>query len=76
LTNCDEAVTILPYDEGAARRFGLLKADLEWAGIAPSDPDLQIASVALQYEAPLVTHNRGHFERVPGLVIEDWPPGE
>jgi tRNA(fMet)-specific endonuclease VapC len=66
------AVTVLSYDEGAARRFGLLKADLERAGASLSDLDLQIASVALQYNAPLVTHNRGHFERVPGLIIEDW----
>jgi len=66
------AVTILPYDEGAARRFGLLKADLERAGASPSDLDLQIASIALQADAPLVTHNRGHFERAPGLMVEDW----
>ena len=66
------AITILPYDEGAARRFGLLKAELERAGTPLSDLDLQIASVALQYNAPLVTHNRRHFERVPGLMIEDW----
>jgi tRNA(fMet)-specific endonuclease VapC len=70
------AVTILPYDEGAARRFGLLKADLEQAGTSLSELDLQIASIALHYDAPLVTHNRGHFERVPGLVIEDWLLGE
>ena len=66
------AVTVLPFDEGAARRFGLLKADLERAGATLSDLDLQIASIALQYDAPLVTHNRGHVERVPGLAVEDW----
>jgi tRNA(fMet)-specific endonuclease VapC len=66
------AVTVLPYDEAAARRFGLLKAELERAGTQLSDLDLQIASIALHYDAPLVTHNRRHFERVPGLVVEDW----
>jgi len=66
------ATPLLAYGEGAARRFGLLKADLERAGESLGDLDLQIASIALEYDAPLVTHNRSHFERVPGLVIEDW----
>ncbi len=66
------AVLVLPYDEGAARTFGLLKAQLERAGQRVSDLDLQIASIALEHDAPLVTHNLKHFERVPGLMLEDW----
>jgi tRNA(fMet)-specific endonuclease VapC len=66
------AVAILPYNEEAARRFGRTKADLERAGMRLSDLDLQIASIVLEYDVPLVTHNRRHFERVPGLAIEDW----
>lgn len=62
----------LTFDERAARRFGALKADLERAGKPISDLDLQIASIALENDASLVTHNRQHFERVAGLVIEDW----
>ena len=34
--------------------------------------DLQIASIALEHAVPLVTHNHRHFQRVPGLAIEDW----
>jgi tRNA(fMet)-specific endonuclease VapC len=66
------ALTVLPFDESAARRFGVLKADLERAGASIGDLDLQIASIVLQSDSSLVTHNRRHFERVPGLVIEDW----
>jgi tRNA(fMet)-specific endonuclease VapC len=65
-------VTILPFEQGAAQRFGYLKATLEQAGQRLADLDLQIASIALEYNTPLVTHNKRHFERIPGLVLEDW----
>jgi tRNA(fMet)-specific endonuclease VapC len=65
-------VIILPYELAAARLFGRIKADLERAGSAIGDLDLQIASIALAYGVPLVTHNQRHFQRVPGLLIEDW----
>lgn len=65
-------VAVLPFNERTARRFGALKAQLEQAGTPVSDLDLQIASIALENGAPLVTHNRQHFERMPGLIIEDW----
>ena len=69
------ALTVLPYDEWSARRFGQLKARLEQAGEAVSDLDLQIASVALEHDSILVTHNQKHFARlanIAGLAIEDW----
>jgi tRNA(fMet)-specific endonuclease VapC len=66
------AVTVLPYDEMAASLFGRIKADLERAGETLGDLDLQIASIALEHGVPLITHNRRHFQRVPGLAIEDW----
>jgi tRNA(fMet)-specific endonuclease VapC len=65
-------MTILPYDLAAARQFGRVKAELEHTGKRLGDLDIQIASMALALECPLVTHNRRHFERVPGLTIEDW----
>ena len=69
------ALTILPYDEWAARRFGQLKAQLEQLGEVIDDLDLQIASIALDQNATLVTHNKKHFSRLTnlaGLVLEDW----
>ena len=59
------AVIVLPYDEGAANRFGRIKADLGRIGERISDPDLQIASIALEYDVPLVTHNRRPFLSMP-----------
>jgi tRNA(fMet)-specific endonuclease VapC len=51
------ATTILPNDERSARRFGQLKAQLEKTGETIPDLDLQIASIALDHDAVLVTHN-------------------
>lgn len=69
------ALRILPYDEWSGRRFGQLKAQLEGTGQLISDLDLQIASIALEQDAPLVTHNQKHFSRLAdaaGLLLEDW----
>lgn len=69
------ALTILPFDEWSARHFGQLKAQLEQAGEVISDLDLQIASIALDHKAALVTHNQKHFSRLTnlaGLLLEDW----
>jgi tRNA(fMet)-specific endonuclease VapC len=65
-------MTILPYGVAAARQFGRVKAELERTRKRLGDLDIQIASTALALECPLVTHNRRHFERVPGLTIENW----
>ena len=69
------ALINLPFDDYSARRFGQLKAQLEQAGEVISDLDLQIASIALDHNASLVTHNQKHFSRLTilaGLVLEDW----
>lgn len=69
------ALTILPYDEWSARLFGQLKARLEQAGERLGDLDLQIASIALDHNAVLVTHNQKHFTRLTDLTdltLEDW----
>jgi tRNA(fMet)-specific endonuclease VapC len=69
------ALTILPYDEWSAQHYGQLKTQLEQAGEAISDLDLLIASIALDQNATLVTHNQKHFTRLTnlaGLVLEDW----
>ncbi len=67
-----EIASVLPFDEPAARMYGRLRTTLEQAGKPLAEPDLRIASIALQHELTMVTGNVRHFERVPGLVIENW----
>lgn len=69
------ALIVLPFDESTARQFGWLKARLEERGASLADLDLQIASIAIVHKAPLLTHNRAHFERVAELAplqLDDW----
>jgi len=67
-----QAVSILPFDADAAQVYGPLRAGLEASGRRLDEPDLRIASIALAHGLTLVTGNVQHFQRVPGLTIEDW----
>ena len=66
------ALTILPFDETVARRFGQLKAELEERGQPLDDLDLQIASIAIHHNLSLATNNTKHFKRVKELKLENW----
>lgn len=66
------AVEVLPFGEAAARRFGLLKAELERSGSRLADLDLQIAAICLESGTALATHNLRHFGRIEGLALIDW----
>jgi tRNA(fMet)-specific endonuclease VapC len=62
----------MPFDDEAARRYGVIRADLEAKGTPIGPNDLLIAAIALASDLTLVTHNAGEFSRVPGLRLEDW----
>lgn len=63
------SVDVLPVDEDVARRFAHLRGDLRQRGMLIPDTDLLIAATALHYDLTLVTRNRRHFRRVPGIRI-------
>ena len=68
-------INVLFFDEESGKRFGRLKAQLEKKGITCSEPDLRIASVALQHNLKLITGNIKHFENIPGIHLENWITG-
>lgn len=63
---------ILPFDAAAARRYGEVRAELERLGTPLGDADLRIATIALARGLTVVTGNVRHFQRVPGLSVENW----
>jgi tRNA(fMet)-specific endonuclease VapC len=63
---------VFPLGEVTLKRFGALKTQLRQSGQPLPDFDLLIASVALVENRILVTNNTHHYERIPGLQLENW----
>lgn len=61
-------LTVLEFDEAAATEFERLKQ----ARVRIGTMDLKIAAIALSRGATVLTRNRGDFEQVPNLQMDDW----
>lgn len=61
---------IADFDLRAAWRYGTVRAELKGTPIGALDT--LIAAHALSLDLTLVTQNTRDFERVPGLVLQDW----
>ncbi len=59
---------LLDWDEAAADEFQRLRLMKTQVGTM----DLKIASVVLAGRGRLLSRNSSDFERVPGLVVENW----
>ncbi len=65
-------LSILEFDDHAARAFAKLQATLQRSGRLPADMDLLIASVSRANGHSLLTRNARHFAVVPGLVVHAY----
>ena len=63
---------VLSFDSEAAIRYGEVRAALERQGTPIGDADIRIASIALVRGLTVVSRNIKHFQRVPGLSVENW----
>ncbi|MGA1319086.1 MAG: type II toxin-antitoxin system tRNA(fMet)-specific endonuclease VapC [Rubrivivax sp.] len=63
---------VLPYTAKASQHYGAVRAALEKAGLPIGVNDLHIAAQARSEGLTLVTNNLSEFERVPGLLTENW----
>lgn len=66
---------VLEMEETAAQVFGEAKALLERQGRRLDDADLLIGSIAVARGAVVVTGNTRHYERIPGVRLENWMRG-
>jgi len=65
-------LVVLPYTPEAAYHYGSIRRALEQAGQPIGVNDLHIAAHARSQGLTLVTNNTREFERVPGLMIDNW----
>jgi tRNA(fMet)-specific endonuclease VapC len=63
---------VLPYSAKASQHYGAIRSALEKVGQPIGVNDLHIAAHARSEGLTLVTNNMGEFERVPGLLTENW----
>jgi tRNA(fMet)-specific endonuclease VapC len=62
------AISVVPFDSACEQRFQQLRSQRLHVGTR----DRSIAATPLVQNATVVTRNRRDFERVPGLLLEDW----
>ena len=67
-------VRCLPLDAPAALAAADIGAAFRQRGETVESTDLFIAATALVHGLIVSTRNVRHFERVPGLVVENWFP--
>lgn len=68
------ALSILPVDIQASVQAAEVRRHLEAQGQTIGMADYLIAGVCLARGASLLTRNRHHFERVPGLLLGSLAP--
>ena len=65
-------IEVVPFNDDAAVECGRIRADLKRKGTPIGANDLMIAAHAKSLGVTLVTNNTREFERVEGLMLEDW----
>lgn len=64
--------SILPFDSDDAMTAGQIRGYLEKRGSIIGPYDYQIAAQGITKGLTVVTHNVREFERIPGILLEDW----
>lgn len=65
-------LSIVSFDQAAAKHYGEIRADLERQGRMIGREDALIAAHTRSRNLTLITNNESEFMRVPNLKIDNW----
>jgi tRNA(fMet)-specific endonuclease VapC len=65
---------VIPYDLALCQTYADLNAQLSKAGNPMRGNDLWVAATAIRHSIPLISHNRKHYDEIPGLVLISETP--
>ena len=65
-------LTIVNFDLESAKKTASIRATLQKKGLSIGAYDTQIAGISLAHNMTLLTNNTREFERVEGLLLENW----
>jgi len=71
LDNFLSEITVIPIFQ-AIDNYAKEKARLRKSGNRIDDFDLLIAATAITFNLNMVTNNISHFDRIKGIMLEDW----
>jgi tRNA(fMet)-specific endonuclease VapC len=63
---------VLPMTDAIIVHAADIYAELYSRGQLISDADILIAATAREHDLVLATNNTSHFDRIPGLLIDNW----
>lgn len=63
---------VIPMTENSAKISAELYSTLRQTGNTVDDIDLLIAGIAIDNDMTLATNNERHFNKIPGLKVENW----
>jgi tRNA(fMet)-specific endonuclease VapC len=72
LTKFLAPISVLPFEDNAAKAFGIIRTNLELKGLPIGPYDLLIAAHAHSLGLILVTNNIREFNRIKDLRLVNW----
>lgn len=66
-----EGITMIPISD-SLKQFAKCKAHLRKIGRMVDDADILIGSTAIANKMIMVTENTRHFEKLPGIKLDNW----